>query len=224
MNTKMERFCIFIKKYKAKELWSFFFYLLTIDTFMYIGLPSGLVIIIGIIILVLGFCIMIVAMEDYIYGQSWEKEKTIKERIKTIAKEMGMFIPIWIMTNCVTNLLMKGLPENEVNVREMFVTDPIFSLVMAIIIGPIIEEYLFRLLPYQFIKNKTMYIIISALVFAAAHVVHDPNPFYYIWCYIPRALYYGYRYYETKDILVPIAIHSFNNLVSSLLTISFLFL
>lgn len=56
----------------------------------------------------------------------------------------------------------------------------------------------------------------SAFIFAGMHVLNDPNPFYYIWFYMMNPLYYGYRYYETQDILVPISMHSLHNLIAAL--------
>ena len=48
------------------------------------------------------------------------------------------------------------------------------------------------------------------------HVVNDTNAFYNIWFYLPNALYLGYRYYKTNDLLVTISIHSLNNLLATL--------
>ena len=94
---------------------------------------------------------------------------------------------------------------------------PILKSMLSIIIAPIIEEFVFRLLPHRFIKSPIIYVVISTVVFAAMHVINDPNPFYYIWFYMMGPLYYGYRYHKTKDILVPISMHSFNNLIATLL-------
>ena len=109
--------------------------------------------------------------------------------------------------------MMVGQPANQTNIEQTFLEELILNSIMAIIVGPIIEEFIFRFLPSRFIKNKILYVIVSTVVFAAMHVLDDPNPFYYIWFYIIRACYYGYSYYKTKDILVPISIHSFNNFI-----------
>ena len=128
-----------------------------------------------------------------------------------------MFIPILLISDCVISFIMVGQPANQTSLDKAFYEAPIFNSILSIIIGPIIEEFIFRFLPYRFIKNKTLYIIVSTVVFAAMHVVNDPNPFYYIWFYMMRPLYYGYRYHKTKDILVPLSMHSLNNLVATLL-------
>lgn len=48
------------------------------------------------------------------------------------------------------------------------------------------------------------------------HVIDDPNPFGHIWFYMIDSFYYGYRYYKTNDIWVPISMHGFNNTISFL--------
>lgn len=53
--------------------------------------------------------------------------------------------------------------------------------------------------------------------FAAMHVIHDPNPFYYIWFYMIKPLYWAYRYHKTKDIYVTICMHSFSNFIAIIL-------
>ena len=128
-----------------------------------------------------------------------------------------MFIPIFIITICITSFIMVGQSANQTSIDESFYEAPIFNSILAIIIGPIIEEWIFRFLPSKFINNRTLYIIVSTVIFATMHVIDDPNAFYYIWFYMMRPLYYAYRYHKTKDILVPISMHSLNNLVATLL-------
>lgn len=125
-----------------------------------------------------------------------------------------MFIPFLLISECVISFIMIGEPANQTKIEESFYETLIFNSIYVVIIGPIIEEFIFRFLPYSFIKNKKLYVIVSAVIFAAMHVINDSNPFYYIWFYILGALYYSYRYYKTKDIWVTISLHSFNNLIA----------
>lgn len=146
-------------------------------------------------------------------------EKNIIKEVKKIAKEIIMSIPILLIDGLITSYIIIGESTNQTSVIESFYKSPVFSAIDVTIIAPIIEEVIFRLLPYKFIKNKGLYIIVSAVVFAAMHVISDPNPFYYIWSYMIISLYLGYRYYKTKDIRVTIAIHSFSNLIATLILI-----
>ena len=145
--------------------------------------------------------------------------KNIIQEIKKIAKEILMFIPVLIITKLITIFVMVGQPVNQINIEQSFFEMPIFNSICAIVIVPIVEEVVFRLLPYKFIKNKAVYIIVSTVIFAVMHVINDPNACYYVWFYMMRPLYYGYSYYRTKDILVPISMHSLNNLIETLILV-----
>lgn len=223
MNTKIERFFTFIMKEKTRKVFAFTFYVYFIVMFMEINLPLALEIICFIVLMFItlfGCTVYISEWMDKMYEKNRGKlGKNIIKEIKKIAKEILMFIPILIITKCITSFIMVGQPANQTSIEQSFYEAPIFNSVFVIIIGPIIEEFFFRFLPYRFIKNKTLYIIVSTVIFAAMHVVNDPNPFYYIWFYMMRSLYYGYRYHKTNDILVPICMHSLNNLVVTLLFI-----
>lgn len=135
------------------------------------------------------------------------------ERLNKILLEILKFIPIFVLDTFITSFLMKGIPANQASVNNMHASAPLFHMVMSVIIAPICEEFIFRYLPYKFIKNKKLYVILSAVIFAGMHVIYDPNPFYYIWFYMLFSIYCSYRYYKTKDILVTISMHSFNNLI-----------
>lgn len=221
MNTKIGRFFTFIMKEKTRKVFAFTFYVYFIVMFMEIDLPLALEIICFIVLMFItlfGCTVYISEWLDKMYERNRGKlGKNIIQEIKKIAKEILMFIPILIITICITSFTMVGQSANQTSIEQSFYEAPIFNSVFVIIIGPIIEEFIFRFLPYSFIKNKTLYIIVSTVVFAAMHVINEPNPFYYIWFYMMRPLYYGYRYYTTKDILVSISMHSLNNLVATLL-------
>lgn len=221
MNIKIERFFTFIMKEKTRNFFAFAFYILFIVSSIELNLP------LAVEILCFIFLIFIILLGCTVYLSDWmdkmyEKDrgklgKNIINEIKKIAKEILMFIPVLLISYCVTSFIMIGQPANQVSIEKTFYEAPILNSILFIITGPIIEEFIFRFLPYRFIKNKTLYIIVSTVVFASMHVINDPNPFYYIWFYMIRPLYYGYRYHKTKDILVSLSMHSLNNLVATLL-------
>lgn len=220
MNTISERFFKFIKKDKTRSLLAFLFYFLFIFTTT-VNLPLILQIISYIVVMVvtmLGIIIYIIDSTEKSFEQREERiGKKIQQEFKKIAKEIIMFIPVLLVSVFIISFFMLGEPANQSSINESFKQSPILLSIEAIIIAPLLEEYIFRFLPYKFIKNKILYIIISAVVFAAMHVVNDPNPFYYIWFYMIRPLYYGYRYKKTEDIWVTISLHSFNNFIAILL-------
>ena len=219
----LEDFCVeLIKSEKVRMFCAFSYYFLFI-IFGLIDLPSKLELIVYIYLAALTelwILYQIYAFFEFIFYENQEGICTlVLDEFKKITKEILMFIPISIIFCLIISAFIVGTPANQAAIEEEFDQSIIINSLFIIIIGPIIEETLCRLLPYKFIKKAPVYIIVSAFVFAGLHVVEDPNPFIYIWAYVPDALYYGYRYYKTQDILVTISLHSFHNLVSVLIMI-----
>lgn len=223
MDTKIERFIRFIYKANVRSIVAFMFYVPFIIMALKIDLPEILENVYGIALLIVGFLTLptyiIITMVEKLDKLEKKVWKTIIQEIKKIAKEIIMFIPVYLISGIITSLIMVGEPANQTSINESFYDAVILNSIFAILIGPILEEFIFRFIPYRFIKNKELYIIISALVFAALHVIEDTNPLYYIWFYMARSLYYSYRYYKTNDILVTFSIHSLNNLIATLVFI-----
>lgn len=227
MKTKIMRYITFIKEEKTRKVFSFVFYISIIAILMDLPLVlRNICYIIQIFILIFGYPIYLWEWLEKVIVKAIEKNKgksgknEIRE-IKKIAKEILIYIPIQLISIFITSFIIVGQPANQTSIEETFYEVPIFNCIYIIILGPIIEELIFRFLPYKFIKNKTLYIVVSSIIFAAMHVLEDPNPFYYIWGYMLESLYMGYRYHKTKDLLVPISIHMFGNLIA---TLSFVFL
>jgi len=220
MNTKLERFLTCIKRERTRKIFAFIIYVYYILMPMEIELPSAVEFVIGIVvsfIFLFGAIIYITEWMDKMYEKNKGKlEQRINKELKKVGKEILMFIPILLISKIIVYFVMVGQPVNQTNVEKLFYEAPIFMSIFTIIIGPIIEEFIFRFLPYKFIKNKAVYIVVSTIVFAAMHVIDDTNPFYCIWFYMMRPLYYGYRYHKTKNILVPLSMHSLNNMVEVL--------
>lgn len=219
MNTKIERFFRFILKDKTKDIFAFIFWIIFIIEMLGIQLPNIIEFIFLIVASFIGVIGCSVYFTEFLDKKSEENKRNRKfHNIKFVAKEIIMFIPIWYVTVLITSF-SKGLPENELRIDELFKESPVYYSILIIVIGPILEEFFFRLLPYRFIKNTTMYIIFSSVIFATMHVLNDPNPLYYIWFYMMRPFYYAFRFHKTQKLSVAISLHSFNNLMAILPTI-----
>lgn len=223
MNTKVDRFFTFLMKEKTRNFFAFLFY----ASFIFLLMETVLPLPVEIISLVVQMFIILFALP--LYMLTWMEKisnkyrgklvKNILQEIKKISKELVMFIPVLLLSICITSFMMIGNSANQTSINTTFFEAPIYNSISIIIIGPIVEEFIFRLLPYKFIKNKFLYIILSTVVFAGMHVIGDSNALYYIWFYMMRPLYYGYRYYKTQDVCVTISMHSLNNLIATILMI-----
>lgn len=142
----------------------------------------------------------------------------LKDETKKILKEFERFIfeiPIVLFIETMLfYLYSQNISINESINREYFKNSPLVFVILAVIIGPIIEETIFRYLPHQFIKNKKIYIIVSAFIFSMMHCTGSFKDLIYIPMYLPSSLYFAYKYYKTEDVFVTIAMHSFINFIA----------
>lgn len=215
MSIVSRQFYSFIKKEKIRKILAFLFYSLFILIFI-VGLRLPFILQVPfhltfIAVSILGIAICIVDLSTKIHSK---KDINI---LNKILSEIIMAFPIYILHIITIYFFMIGKPANQAALDMHHQQFPILSYIYTIIISPIIEELIFRLLPYKFINNKILFIIISSIIFAGLHVIHDPNPFYFIWFYMIISLYLGFRYYKTQDVLVTISIHSGFNLLALLI-------
>lgn len=98
--------------------------------------------------------------------------------------------------------------------------DTILMVIMAVIMAPIFEEIVFRGIIMKGLLNKgtdPKYAIwISALIFGLIH----GNPWQFVGATL-LGFVLGLVYYKTKSLLLPILLHAFNNLVSTLMMTTF---
>lgn len=99
---------------------------------------------------------------------------------------------------------------------EQMTKDTATMIVLAVIMAPVFEEIVFRGIIQKGLINKGMKpftaIFISAVVFGLVH----GNPWQFVGAVLLGCIL-GLVYYKTKSLLLPILLHAFNNLFSSLL-------
>lgn len=108
---------------------------------------------------------------------------------------------------------------NELETEKYLSASPILMGINVIVLGPIIEELVYRY-PFKFVKGKKIitYVIASTL-FALTHLSNLANPinFIFIIPYLLLSFSLGYGLYKTDNILVSILIHIMNNLFNIVL-------
>ena len=99
---------------------------------------------------------------------------------------------------------------------EQMTNDKATMIVLAVIMAPIFEEIVFRGIIQKGLINKGMNpanaIIISSVVFGLVH----GNPWQFVGAVLLGCVL-GFVYHKTKSLLLPILLHAFNNLCSSIL-------
>ncbi|MCQ4139722.1 CPBP family intramembrane glutamic endopeptidase [Chryseobacterium sp. EO14] len=99
---------------------------------------------------------------------------------------------------------------------EKLTDDPVVMIISAIICAPIFEEIIFRGIIQKGLMNKgvepKMAIVFASVIFGAIH----GNPWQFVGAVLLGCVL-GLVYYKTKSLLLPMLLHGFNNLCSTLL-------
>ena len=122
-----------------------------------------------------------------------------------------MFISNFLILLFFTN----DIANNEQAVRQLFDANPFLTFILASILAPVLEELVFRLSIYKIIGNhKTLFIIISGLIFGLMHVLGNANTFaewLYIIPYSIPGCVFAYTLTKSNNIFVPISLHLTHN-------------
>lgn len=129
------------------------------------------------------------------------------------------------LSNFISNMLSNAssIPISEsVNqmtiVRMLNSNGVIFIVLSAVIVGPIVEELIFRKSIFGLIKNQNIALIVSSLIFGAIHLTAEASIAEALIngiCYFAMGIIFGYIYIKNeKNIIAPIAVHILVNLVS----------
>lgn len=125
----------------------------------------------------------------------------------------GLIIMI-VINNIIAYFAPSSLPANEKAVRGLVEVMPFYMVFATIFYAPIAEETIFRKIFKDLIKNKWIFIIISALAFGAAHIVgtvSSPIDWLYIIPYGSLGFVFAYAYYKTDNIFTSILLHAIHN-------------
>ncbi|MCA6065612.1 CPBP family intramembrane metalloprotease [Chryseobacterium sp. RG1] len=94
--------------------------------------------------------------------------------------------------------------------------DPVIMFITAVVMAPVFEEIIFRGIMQKGLINKGIEpwkaILFSSVVFGLVHA----NPWQFVGAVLLGCVL-GLVYYKTKSLLLPMLLHAFNNLCSSIL-------
>lgn len=151
-----------------------------------------------------------------------EDLKSIKEDLKDKTKHIILmyilFYSLTLLTNYIIYKCVGNIADNESLLRESLLNSPILMSISLALLGPIMEELIFRY-PYQNIKtNKNLKFIIYTLVFALFHILSATSiqGLLFLIPYIFLSLSITYSYYKTENIYTSMFFHIINNTISVL--------
>jgi len=153
-------------------------------------------------------------------------KKNYKSNFKVIIKYWLIGIGIMILTNFLINyVFFKGsMALNEEANRASLIEYPLYSIITLILLGPISEELIFRVNFKNSIKNETVFLIFTSLLFGGMHLLAYFDSLQSIASSWPQLLYlipysalgfmFSLVYLKTKNIYSAIIAHMLTNLLS----------
>ncbi len=128
-----------------------------------------------------------------------------------------------IFTNLILISFLGNIAENEAQNETLLQNYPIFSVFLMVVIGPFIEELLFRLGFKNAFKNKNVYLFFTAILFGFGHILasFDFSTLEGFLACLPQCLFIipysgiGYflakTYMDTDNIFSSVTFHSIHN-------------
>lgn len=151
--------------------------------------------------------------------------KDLKEDFKKIKKDfnknMDITIKYWflgliimVVSNLIINFFIRNATAvNEVNVQTLIKESSVLALIVFGVIGPIVEELVFRKSFRDVLSDKN-FILISGLIFGSLHVILSLNStwdLFYLIPYCSLGIAFSTIYYKTDNIFFSIFTHIFHN-------------
>jgi len=127
------------------------------------------------------------------------------------------------LISALVNIDVSTSVNQSVIVDMLFSDGFILTFLSAVILGPIVEELVFRKAFFGLIKNTKIALISSSLIFGLIHVTSESSllmMFIQVIPYVTLGFVFGYMYIKhEKNIMVPIIVHMLSNFISIVLTL-----
>ena len=147
-------------------------------------------------------------------------KQNIKYYINNYLKYWFLNLGLMMITNIIIiNITNINNSTNQEYITKLLGKYPIYTIVATILIAPLTEELIFRLNIRKIFKNNILFIITSGLVFGALHltVATSLKELLFIIPYSIPGFIFAYTLTKSKNIFVPISLHTMHNTLMILL-------
>ena len=147
-------------------------------------------------------------------------KQNIKYYINNYLKYWFLNLGLMMITNIIIiNITNINNSTNQEYITKLLGKYPIYTIVATILIAPLTEELIFRLNIRKIFKNNILFIITSGLVFGALHmtVATSIKELLFIIPYSIPGFIFAYTLTKSKNIFVPISLHTMHNTLMILL-------
>lgn len=184
---------------------------------------------------ILNFLIYLIMVPGIIY---FMKSDIMIDWNETKAKKKEIVVPIiigyayvWVgnfvssfLSTYLADLLNFGVSEaanQQAIISAVTSRTGFLMIISAVIIGPVIEELIFRKAVFGLIKNNKVALVVSTFVFGLIHVLSETSIQAAIVngvSYFVMGFVFSYIYLKAeRNVMIPIIVHIINNAVSILL-------
>ena len=147
-------------------------------------------------------------------------KQNIKYYIDNYLKYWFLNLGLMMITNIIIiNITNINNSTNQEYITKLLGKYPLYTIVATILIAPLTEELIFRLNIRKIFKNNIIFIITSGLVFGALHltVATSLKELLFIIPYSIPGFIFAYTLTKSKNIFVPISLHTMHNTLMILL-------
>ncbi len=170
-----------------------------------------------------------------VHKDLWKQFKEFKNnhrKILNIGLNYWFYgIVVMAISNIIATSIVGGIATNEELTRQSIFETPIYMIPTIIIFGPVLEEIIFRYALRKSFSKKWPYVISSALIFGALHIISGLDEYtvsnfilhlkdwIFIIPYGALGFFFAKAYYETDNIFATIIPHMLHNSWSVILII-----
>jgi len=159
--------------------------------------------------------IIILLLSSILAKNIKDLKKNHNEYFKKYFKYWFLLLGIMMLSNLLIMLFTNSdIAGNEEAIRKTFEVAPIYTFVSAVFIAPILEELVFRQGLRLAIKDNTLFILVSGLVFGGLHVISNITGWtdlLYLIPYSTPGFIFAYLLTKTDNVLVPASMHFMHN-------------
>ena len=115
-----------------------------------------------------------------------------------------------ILANALTMVIGAGVSQNQQAAETLLTAVPLIMVLDVVILGPFVEEIVFRFVIFKLAGFRLRSVFISMLVFGLAHVVMGRD-YLNVIPYLFMGAIFSWAYYRTKTVWLPIILHMLAN-------------
>lgn len=185
----------------------------------------------NVLVYVLMFLVLLFVYRKTIFKEFIDFFKNFKKYGKVSVSYWIKGLVFMLLTNSIVIIITGGIAANEAGNRASIMTFPIFSILSMTILGPFLEEMLFRKGFKHAFKKETTFLIVTSLLFGSAHLLasfagmsfnemlQNWTQILFIIPYGGFGYFFGKAYLETDNIFTSVLSHMCHNTLSVLIVL-----